>query len=377
MGAETSLRDGFWPPSADLAGCPKGLDYQVQRVLNAPSRATLGLKSGLKGRDRFYGGIHMYERVSTRAKRTGCVLFAAIAVTGGTISTSMGRYEGAATPLETHLVQLQAVASSIALGTNPSEGTHTGSLVEGDYGVPALETADTPALRSVAMAANAATDAQSLGAAVGSRLEAFVAGAGITLTGIVMTPLWYLATPITLPLSYLVGSFSAMYGNDRLRATLNFYALPLQLIFVGIKLMLDPPTAYATAAIQPAGSQEPLQDLQESPEGSQESPAATTKPAAERFLSPLEDRPKDEPSTTHRASTLPLKREALSVPVPYSISPESPTESGELGELDAPTQNSEPEQSADLAATEQRTTSGLSRSGSNSTTRNNKAVRSR
>jgi hypothetical protein len=213
------------------------------------------------------------------------------------------------------------------------------------------------------MAANAATDAQSLGAAVGSRLEAFVAGAGITLTGIVMTPLWYLATPITLPLSYLVGSFSAMYGNDRLRATLNFYALPLQLIFVGIKLMLDPPTAYATAAIQPAGSQE--------------SPAATTKPAAERFLSPLEDRPKDEPSTTHRASTLPLKREALSVPVPYSISPESPTESGELGELDAPTQNSEPEQSADLAATEQRTTSGLSRSGSNSTTRNNKAVRSR
>jgi len=304
-------------------------------------------ESDVLRRDRgILGGIHMWERVVARATRAGCALVAATAITGGMISMPTGRYQGAVIPVQTHFVQLQAVGSSIALGTTSSEGTHTGSSDPG----PAAAVAET---------------------AIGSRLETFLVGAQLVLTGIVLTPFWFLATPITLPLAYISGSFSAMYGNDQMEMTLKFYALPLQLIFVGISVMFDPPTPSAAAAGRPASSEPLSHDGQESPAGSSGSPTAIITPAAERSLRAFGDRSRSEPASGHRVATVPLRRAASSVPASESISPNSPTGSDEAG---APAQNGGPEQLAGSAATEQAATSDMSRKA---TASRSKSVRSR
>ena len=118
----------------------------------------------------------MYSHINSRGVHFGCAVIVTAALTIGTAAPQTGH---SLVPIESHLVQLQAVTVSAVANSEASP------------------TAPAPASPSAAVTAAASTSLTD-GLVGVFRLIAYAAC-------VVATPLWWIAFPVTFPLGFIVG----------------------------------------------------------------------------------------------------------------------------------------------------------------------------
>lgn len=171
----------------------------------------------------------------------------AAAVTAGMLPVPEEDSSTGTARVEIRLVLLQAAVSSVALGTSTPPAESSAPRL------PATA-ADSPTVPLSKAAVTASEPTADTGP-----FQALLSAA-IVLASLVVTPFWYLASPVTLPLSVFMGFLSSRLGNvlgmpaEPLHAAFNFYALPLQGIFTGIQAFISAFLPSQPAAIQPASS---------------------------------------------------------------------------------------------------------------------------